>query len=298
MNGIIYKAENEINGKVYIGQTWKGLDLRKKSHFERKTGCTKFINAINKYGKNAFSWNILDSSDNQKNLDDLEIKYIKEYNSITNGYNLKTGGLGGKHSKESNIRNRESNLKFWKSKDERIKHSKRHGGKPFFAKKGDVLLKFEYQAIAAEELGVCRAKITQVLNVQRKTTGGWYFSYNDLSNFKCENRFYITKNGEDIFEFYKTSEAAKFMGIAQVSVQDLLRGSARQMKGWYASKNKDEIIGKRNKIIIATNGAEIIEFQKQKEACAYFGCSVSTIGSMLGSRTQKNVFRGWAFRYE
>jgi len=103
---IIYKATNIINNKVYIGQTVRNLNQRIKEH-ERKSQTdldTKFSRAINKYGFNNFTWDFLENTNNKKDLDSLEIKYIIEYNSINKGYNTHTGGTGGynKNAVEAN----------------------------------------------------------------------------------------------------------------------------------------------------------------------------------------------------
>lgn len=95
---IIYKATNKLNRKIYIGQTSKSLEERKLTHKNRaKFGSTyHFHNAIRKYGFDAFEWVILENDIKNKNkLDELEIKYIKKFNSIKNGYNISTGGGGG-----------------------------------------------------------------------------------------------------------------------------------------------------------------------------------------------------------
>jgi len=95
---IIYKATNKLNGKSYIGQTSKTLEHRKLSHKARvRFGSSyHFHNAIRKYGFDVFEWEILEKGIKIKNeLDKLEIRYIKKFNSIKNGYNISTGGGGG-----------------------------------------------------------------------------------------------------------------------------------------------------------------------------------------------------------
>ena len=61
MYGIIYKATNLINNKVYIGQTIRRLEERIYYHYYRAEHeleiiHTHFINAIRKYGKENFQW--------------------------------------------------------------------------------------------------------------------------------------------------------------------------------------------------------------------------------------------------
>jgi group I intron endonuclease len=101
---IIYKVTNKINGKVYIGQTTKSLDSRRKRHeWEYKNYC--FPNALRKYGKENFIWEVLEHCDSKEELDEMEFHYIKQYNTLSPlGYNLTLGGegvVGNKCSEES-----------------------------------------------------------------------------------------------------------------------------------------------------------------------------------------------------
>lgn len=94
---LIYKATNIINGKVYIGQTTKTLEERKATHKkDSKHLNTFFYRAIRKYGWDAFKWEIIhDNIASEDELDELEIYYIKKYNSFDNplkGYNTQSGG--------------------------------------------------------------------------------------------------------------------------------------------------------------------------------------------------------------
>lgn len=97
----IYCFKNMINGKYYIGQA-VNLKNRLKSHFNSiKRGTNlqlPFYKAVAKYGIENFDLSILEYVDpnipNIKEvLDELEIKYISEYNSYgENGYNMTKGG--------------------------------------------------------------------------------------------------------------------------------------------------------------------------------------------------------------
>jgi group I intron endonuclease len=103
---IIYKATNKINGKVYIGQTIKSLEERKKCHiYDSKKSSFYFHRALNKYDPENFEWEVLiDAKGKPTNiLDALEIYYIAKYNFITNGnlYNLTKGGEGASGCKRS-----------------------------------------------------------------------------------------------------------------------------------------------------------------------------------------------------
>lgn len=96
MYGVIYKATNNINNKVYIGQT-KNFRSRKLNHksYYLKRKCP-FYSAIKKYGWENFKWEIIDEADSREELNKKEIFWIKNLNSIfPSGYNLKEGGHNG-----------------------------------------------------------------------------------------------------------------------------------------------------------------------------------------------------------
>lgn len=104
--GIVYKVTNKVNGKVYIGQTTRTLNKRKSEHISAaltekyKGQCSEYFhNALRKYGKNAFVWEILETCSNKYDLDLAEQWYVMYYNTFkskteSNGYNLTKGGNG------------------------------------------------------------------------------------------------------------------------------------------------------------------------------------------------------------
>jgi len=92
--GRIYKITNLINGKLYIGQTIYPLSYRFTNHISdaKNNRGYAMASAIRKYGKENFKIELLEECSIDC-LNDLEIKYIKQFNSITpNGYNLTHGG--------------------------------------------------------------------------------------------------------------------------------------------------------------------------------------------------------------
>ena len=94
----IYKIENKINGKVYIGQSIN-IENRWNGHKKAIHGCSDSYNyplyqAIRKYGLENFDFSILEEC-NIKELNEKEINYIKINNSfVPNGYNQTFGGQG------------------------------------------------------------------------------------------------------------------------------------------------------------------------------------------------------------
>jgi group I intron endonuclease len=104
---IIYKITNTINGKVYIGKTAREFLVRMDEH-KRGMKKTKYplYSAMRKHGWDNFKWEVLAETNNEENLNELEIKYVAQFNSLVtqHGYNLTLGGegcLGYKHTEEA-----------------------------------------------------------------------------------------------------------------------------------------------------------------------------------------------------
>ena len=95
MKGKIYKISNDINNKIYIGQTVKTLAQRFAGHInESKNGGTRPIClAISKYGEEHFKIEEIEECDVSL-LNEREIYWISQYNSYEKGYNATLGGLG------------------------------------------------------------------------------------------------------------------------------------------------------------------------------------------------------------
>ena len=109
------------SGKQYIGQAVKVLSNGKKwgylcrwnAHINEakhhKDYCRLLNNAIRKYGPESFKVEKI-CEGKIEDLNDLESKYIAEYNTLApNGYNLTTGGKSNsRQSKESSERKSKS----------------------------------------------------------------------------------------------------------------------------------------------------------------------------------------------
>jgi len=99
---IIYKATNQINNKIYIGQTSGLLETRKRQHINRNNNNKiYFHNAIHKYGADNFSWEVIRICDSIESLNAWEQYYILYYKSIGECYNLRSGGKNSLHSEST-----------------------------------------------------------------------------------------------------------------------------------------------------------------------------------------------------
>ena len=86
----IYKITNIQNNKTYIGQTIRPIEQRFHRHLnDALNGIldTHFARAIRKYGKENFQIEIIDTAQNQNELNEKERYWIQYYNSVEEGYN-------------------------------------------------------------------------------------------------------------------------------------------------------------------------------------------------------------------
>lgn len=87
---IVYKITNQINGKVYIGQTTRTLKQRFERHKQDALSNrlnTHFARAIRKYGPENFTAEIIDTAETQEELTQKEYYWIGYYHACENGYN-------------------------------------------------------------------------------------------------------------------------------------------------------------------------------------------------------------------
>ena len=107
---IVYMHKLKIDGRVYIGQTCLSIEKRAGSNGNKYKSCTKFWNAIQKYGWNNFEHIVLASNLTLDQANELEKQYIEKFNSIENGFNLVEGGRGHSWTEEQRQQMRERNL--------------------------------------------------------------------------------------------------------------------------------------------------------------------------------------------
>jgi group I intron endonuclease len=111
--GIIYKITSP-SGKAYVGQTIRSLKIRMQQHKSKYSECTLLKRAIDKYG-DEMKYEIIEDNIPQEQLDEREIYWIKELNSLApSGYNLTTGGQFSKEYTQE-LKDRMRDIK--KSKD-------------------------------------------------------------------------------------------------------------------------------------------------------------------------------------
>lgn len=98
----IYMHRNEINNKIYIGQTCQSPP-NKRWYPSNYAHSPCFYNAIQKYGWSNFSHIILEDNLTLEEANEREAYWIKFYNTLNRkyGYNIRPGGNNAAISEET-----------------------------------------------------------------------------------------------------------------------------------------------------------------------------------------------------
>ena len=93
--GYIYKITNNVNGKMYVGQTFRDVQQRFDEHLrtarKKEIGYKSLLyNAIKKYGKENFTIETLEECEDDK-LNEREIYWIDKLKTCESGYNISRG---------------------------------------------------------------------------------------------------------------------------------------------------------------------------------------------------------------
>lgn len=228
---IIYKLENKINNKVYIGQTIQKLNRRITDHVlkSKKVGKkTVFSAALKKYGIENFNITILDKATSKDELNSKEILWISKYNSVyPNGYNMDKGG-------NSRSWNELSRKKLSESK---IKSEKQIRVKVFKFDKSGHIVDFFRDTKTARENGI---KIPMKNILESKTFAiekdGFIYTtkkelfYKFLKKKKLEvdkEIIYFDKNGKTIGKYKTTLDMERKTKKTNTGISLVLRGKQK-----------------------------------------------------------------------
>ncbi|RAT10890.1 hypothetical protein A6E27_01545 [Bacillus cereus] len=235
VTGYIYKITCNINGKLYIGQTIQTLENRLYHHLRDakvKNQNSAFYRAIRKYGEKCFDIELVEEviakskQDLKKKLDNLEVKYIREFNTYLKGYNSTLGGDGtlgfklseehkakiakrkGWHHTEETKRLISEKIKGKKRSDEtkaKLREARLHQvlSEEFYENHKKSMKKFRKKVAqydfegnlirvhdsitsASETSGVNVHTISGVCNNKRQSAGGYYWKF--IKGDKADNK--------------------------------------------------------------------------------------------------------------
>lgn len=115
----IYKFTHVESGRCYIGQTIQDTNRRRLEHINGSRHSDRtyhFHNALKKYGIDAFTFDVIAKASTLEELNRLEEQYVEEFDSISNGFNIRNPGNNKTHNLASIERMKES---------QRVAHARR-----------------------------------------------------------------------------------------------------------------------------------------------------------------------------
>ena len=202
--GYIYLTTNLVNGKRYVGQ-----HLSDCFDTTYKGSGTYIKRAIDKYGWNNFSCEVICWCSTQTQLNEAEDNYIRLLDTMSpNGYNLKGGGANGKYSKEAKKNCSESAKKHWENEDNRLKMSETMK-KYFESEEGIKDRKKHSEFVKSYFANEDNRK--KMYETQKKY---WSIEENHKKHSECmkrvsENPEWLKKNSESHKKYWESEEGIK-----------------------------------------------------------------------------------------
>lgn len=167
----LYKITNLLNNKHYIGITNREPEKRFSEH--KRPGANSFIGkAIQVDGVENFTFEVLLTNIEDKDISESECEYIEKYNSLLpNGYNADLGGV--EYHKHSDYIKQ-----IISEKGKGRQNPKYVADVLMYNKEGILLRRFETVSEAAVFLGnKNRNNICYCLNGKQKTAYGYIWKY-------------------------------------------------------------------------------------------------------------------------
>ena len=241
--GRIYVIKNKINEKEYIGQTVQTIKTRFNGHKHEaltKNKGTAIGNSIRKYGIENFYIELLEDNILYEDLDDKEIHYIKEHNTVTpNGYNISHGGQAYRTEEEK------------QRMSDRVKGSKN----PMYGSYGE-LNPFYKQKHTDETIAILKEKGAEHWN--SKTDEEKELEISRLKEICLE---YISENG-GAFSGHHHSEKSK------KQISDKLKGKVFSKE--HNAKISENHANKQKVVMLEKNtGKYLNEFDSMTKACIW-----------------------------
>lgn len=201
-NYCIYKAENKITKKCYIGVT-SNLKTRIRNHHSNFVGNSgeKLYSMYLETDFANITFEVVDFADTLSELAEKERYYIDKYNSFINGYNSNRGGGFKKPIYQFNL-------------------------------SGELISTFEDLESAANAVNAYSSSISHSCLGDVNTCKGFYWSYSSTfeevcdCRKKCVDQFDLKSNLINTFE--SISEASKASGINKSSIAKCCRGERKK----------------------------------------------------------------------
>ena len=217
----IYKIENLINHKIYIGQSIE-IERRFQKHLNANDDFL-IHKALRKYGKVSFSFQILEEC-KLAELDEREQFWINYYNSlIPNGYNMIQGGSNGAGF----------------AKGYRVLQ---------YSLDGHFIAEYPSANQASVETGICHSDICKCCRGEKKRAGlfQWkYYGDDKIIEVVKPKRIQhsvvqIDKNTNKVIQEYDSlASAAENTGIAKATICNVCNGKGKTAGGFKWEYKKD-----------------------------------------------------------
>ena len=232
----VYLITNTLNDKKYVGQTKRNLKERWYEHLKKsnniKINKLSLKNDIILLGKEYFKLEILKECSSLIELNYYEKFFIQKYNTIQEGYNLNSGGT-----------NHELSEDYKKYISENSTCSKEVF---VFDSEGNFLKSFYSVNQACRELNVNSKNAFRILAGKRKTTKGYFFSYEKKYLAKKDNRKKVYKydlEGNFLKEYISIVECANDNNTSSTCIKKVIKKQLKQLKGYlysFIEINKDD----------------------------------------------------------
>lgn len=293
MMRILYKITNLINGKCYIGQT-KNFKMRMRDHI--RTRKSLISQAINKYGKENFSFIQLESFD-ESIIDEMEKKFILKFNSLApNGYNLTLGGgtcqelhesvkekirlanIGRKHTEATKQKMKDSMTPARKALI--VENFKKHPKSKETRKKQGEKMKLKWadpayrQNIVAKTKETLKSKPKRILTEeQRKRSseahkGQTAWNKGIPLTQETKNKLSNALKGKEAWNkgIFPTDETRKKQSLSHNSQSGILNISWNNLRQRWMVKDKTKIIGQFKELEDAKKALEVYNNNKMFQA--------------------------------
>lgn len=239
MYGFIYITTNHVNGKKYIGQK-----SYSQSNWKTYLGSGIYLNrAINKYGKENFSKEIIENCETKEILDEREKYWIDYYNAVESNdfYNIASGGEGGNtiagYSEEQLKQYREYKSKLHK---ETVLRGEDAGTSKLTEKQVieiiERLKNNDFNLDIANDYGVSPRTIDDIRGHRSWTHLTNNIIFDDISSRKrprgTKPVVQYSEDGEYIATYSSARDAQKELGIGYKLISAVCNGSKRIAHGY------------------------------------------------------------------
>ena len=273
--GYIYVIKNDINKKIYVGQTITTLKNRWSQHLhDYLIYDWHLYKAMRKYGVEHFWIEELEQCD-ESEIYEREKYWIKYFNSVQEGYNMTIGGEGRTFIDRDLVKEK------WQQ--------------GLSVKEISIELNCHYTAIIRilKELNMYDTKEIQkrkTLYISHVQTGSKIIQYNE--------------QGEVVNIFNSSKEAQIKTGVTRKGLEDALlyhygaKGFLWRREGEPAPKPQKIQICKQKEIeqIDLQTGKVINVYSNQKEAATATGADASCICKVCKGKRHKAGGYGWKYK--